>query len=56
MFVGEQPGNREDLAGYPFVGLAGKVLDTALLAAGIARDKVYITNVVKHFNSIPRGK
>jgi DNA polymerase len=56
MFVGEQPGNQEDLAGYPFVGPAGKVLDKALVAAGIARDKVYITNVVKHFNSIQRGK
>jgi uracil-DNA glycosylase family protein len=56
MFVGEQPGNQEDLAGHPFVGPAGKLLDKALLAAGIARDKVYITNVVKHFNSTQRGK
>jgi uracil-DNA glycosylase family protein len=56
MLVGEQPGNQEDLAGHPFVGPAGKVLDKALIAAGIARDKVYVTNVVKHFNSIQRGK
>jgi len=56
MLVGEQPGNQEDLAGHPFVGSAGKLLDKALLAAGIARNKVYITNVVKHFNSIQRGK
>jgi len=56
MFVGEQPGNQEDVAGHPFVGPAGKLLDKALLAAGIARDKVYITNVVKHFNSTQRGK
>ena len=56
MLVGEQPGNQEDLAGHPFVGPAGKLLDKALLAAGIARDKVYITNVVKHFNSVQRGK
>src|ERR1700691_1573845 len=56
MLVGEQPGNQEDLAGHPFVGPAGKLLHKALLAAGIARDKVYITNVVKHFNSIQRGK
>jgi DNA polymerase len=56
MLVGEQPGNQEDLAGHPFVGPAGKLLDKALLAAGIARDKVYISNVVKHFNSTQRGK
>jgi uracil-DNA glycosylase len=56
ILVGEQPGNQEDLAGHPFVGPAGKLLDKALLAAGIARDKVYITNVVKHFNSVQRGK
>jgi uracil-DNA glycosylase family protein len=56
MLVGEQPGSQEDLAGYPFVGPAGKVLDKALLSAGIARDRVYITNVVKHFNSTQRGK
>ncbi len=56
MFVGEQPGNQEDLAGHPFVGPAGRLLDKALLAAGIARDQIYITNVVKHFNSTQRGK
>jgi uracil-DNA glycosylase family protein len=56
ILVGEQPGNQEDLAGHPFVGPAGKLLDKALVAAGIARDKVYITNVVKHFNSVQRGK
>jgi uracil-DNA glycosylase family protein len=56
MLIGEQPGNQEDLEGHPFVGPAGKLLDKALLAAGIARDKVYITNVVKHFNSTQRGK
>ena|SRR5438105_6628635 len=56
MMVGEQPGDKEDLAGYPFVGPAGAVLDKALAAAGIARDDVYITNVVKHFKWEPRGK
>ena len=56
MLVGEQPGNQEDLDGHPFVGPAGKLLDKTLVAAGIARDKVYITNVVKHFNSTQRGK
>jgi uracil-DNA glycosylase len=56
MLIGEQPGNQEDLAGHPFVGPAGKILDKALVSAGIAREKVYITNVVKHFNSIQRGK
>jgi DNA polymerase len=56
ILVGEQPGNQEDLAGHPFVGPAGKLLDKALLAAGIARDKEYISNVVKHFNSVQRGK
>lgn len=49
MFVGEQPGDREDLEGEPFVGPAGRVLDRALEAAGIARVDVYLTNVVKHF-------
>src|SRR6266446_2985634 len=53
MFVGEQPGNDEDLAGRPFVGPAGRVLDEALEAAGIARADAYVTNVVKHFNWIP---
>ena len=56
MLVGEQPGDQEDLAGRPFVGPAGKVLDRALESAGIARDAVYITNAVKHFKNEPRGK
>lgn len=56
MLVGEQPGNDEDLAGKPFVGPAGRVLDRALEAAGIARDDVYVTNVVKHFKWEPKGK
>jgi DNA polymerase len=56
MLVGEQPGNREDLEGRPFVGPAGKLLDTALAEAEIDRKHVYVTNVVKHFNSTTRGK
>ena len=56
MMVGEQPGNDEDLAGHPFVGPAGKLLDRALAAAGIDRGDVYVTNVVKHFKWEPRGK
>ena len=56
MMVGEQPGDREDLEGRPFVGPAGKVLDTALERAGIDRAQVYLTNVVKHFKWRPRGK
>src|SRR5437868_15308272 len=56
MFVGEQPGDKEDLAGKPFVGPAGAVLDKALAAAGIAREDTYITNAVKHFKWEPRGK
>src|SRR5437868_14875628 len=56
MFVGEQPGDREDLAGRPFVGPAGWLLDKALQEAGIERQQVYVTNVVKHFNWEPRGK
>jgi DNA polymerase len=56
MLVGEQPGSQEDLSGHPFVGPAGRLLDKALLEAGIARESVYITNVVKHFNFIQRGK
>jgi DNA polymerase len=56
MFVGEQPGNDEDLAGRPFVGPAGKLLAKALEEAGIARDRAYVTNVVKHFKWEPRGK
>jgi len=49
MLVGEQPGDKEDLAGHPFVGPAGRVLDEALAAAGIDRRRAYVTNVVKHF-------
>ncbi len=56
MMVGEQPGDAEDLAGHPFVGPAGKLLDRALVAAGIDRAIVYVTNVVKHFKFEPRGK
>ncbi|WP_020695335.1 UdgX family uracil-DNA binding protein [Reyranella massiliensis] len=56
MMVGEQPGDQEDRAGRPFVGPAGKVLDRALAAAGIDREKVYLTNAVKHFKNEPRGK
>ena len=56
MMVGEQPGDQEDRAGRPFVGSAGKVLDRALAAAGIDREKVYLTNAVKHFKNEPRGK
>lgn len=56
MFVGEQPGDKEDLAGKPFVGPAGAVLDKALAAAGIDRNDIYITNAVKHFKWEPRGK
>ena len=56
MLVGEQPGDREDVEGRPFVGPAGRFLDTALEAAGIDRRKVYVTNVVKHFKWRPRGK
>jgi uracil-DNA glycosylase len=56
MFVGEQPGSREDREGHPFVGPAGKLLDEALAQAGIERKRIYITNIVKHFNSTQRGK
>ncbi len=56
MLVGEQPGDREDLAGLPFVGPAGRVLDDALAAAGIDRDRIYVTNAVKHFKWRARGK
>ena len=56
MLVGEQPGDKEDLAGHPFVGPAGRVLDEALAAAGIERDRVYVTNAVKHFKWRARGK
>jgi DNA polymerase len=54
--LGEQPGDQEDLAGKPFVGPAGKILDRALIDAGIERDEVYVTNAVKHFKWEPRGK
>ena len=56
VFVGEQPGDQEDLEGRPFVGPAGKLLDKALVEAGIDRDQVYVTNVVKHFKWQARGK
>ena len=56
MIVGEQPGDQEDLAGRPFVGPAGQVLDAALEEAGIDRSEVYVTNAVKHFKHEPRGK
>lgn len=56
MMVGEQPGDKEDLAGKPFVGPAGQMLDRALEEAGIDRGKVYVTNAVKHFKFVPRGK
>src|ERR1700688_1031099 len=56
MLVGEQPGDKEDLAGKPFVGPAGQMLDRALEEAGIERSKVYVTNAVKHFKFLARGK
>jgi len=56
MFVGEQPGDEEDLAGHPFIGPAGRLFDKALVEAGIDREKTYVTNVVKHFKWKPRGK
>jgi DNA polymerase len=56
MFVGEQPGDQEDLQGRPFVGPAGALLDKALADAGVPRDDVYVTNAVKHFKWEPRGK
>ncbi|NRQ30740.1 UdgX family uracil-DNA binding protein [Nonomuraea sp. NN258] len=56
MLVGEQPGDQEDLRGHPFVGPAGRILDKGLQEAGIARDDVYLTNAVKHFSFVPRGK
>jgi uracil-DNA glycosylase len=56
VLVGEQPGDQEDLAGKPFIGPAGKLLDRALVEAGIDRKKVYVTNAVKHFKWEPRGK
>lgn len=56
MLVGEQPGNDEDLAGRPFVGPAGQLLDRALAEAGLDRGALYVTNAVKHFKWTPRGK
>jgi uracil-DNA glycosylase family protein len=56
MLVGEQPGDMEDRQGHPFVGPAGRLLDKALAEARISRDEVYITNAVKHFRWIQRGK
>ncbi|PYL92708.1 MAG: uracil-DNA glycosylase-associated domain / uracil-DNA glycosylase family 6 [Verrucomicrobia bacterium] len=56
LMIGEQPGDYEDVAGKPFVGPAGKILDRALEEAGINRDEVYVTNAVKHFKWEPRGK
>src|SRR5579872_3722265 len=56
MLVGEQPGDKEDLAGKPFVGPAGRMLDQALHDAGIARDETFVTNAVKHFKHEMRGK
>lgn len=56
VLVGEQPGNEEDLTGKPFVGPAGRLLDEALVEAGIDRTQTYVTNVVKHFKWEPRGK
>ena len=56
MLLGEHPGKDEDLAGMPFVGPAGRVLDTALQAAGLERDKIFVSNAVKHFKFAPRGK
>jgi uracil-DNA glycosylase family protein len=56
MFIGEQPGNEEDLIGRPFVGPAGRLFDDALSAAGIDRSQTYVTNVVKHVKWEPRGK
>jgi uracil-DNA glycosylase len=56
MMIGEQPGDMEDRSGVPFVGPAGRILDQALEAAGIERREVYVTNAVKHFKWVPRGK
>jgi DNA polymerase len=56
MFVGEQPGDYEDREGHPFVGPAGRVLDEGLQEVGISRERVYVTNAVKHFKWIARGK
>ena len=56
VFIGEQPGDLEDRLGHPFVGPAGRLLDRALAATGLAREQVYVTNAVKHFKWEPRGK
>ena len=56
MFVGEQPGDKEDLAGKPFIGPAGRLLDELLEEVGIDRGRYYVTNAVKHFKFVPRGK
>src|SRR5437660_1139632 len=56
MLVGEQPGDKEDLEGHPFVGPAGRILDRALAEAGVDRKLTYVTNAVKHFKWEPRGK
>src|SRR5262245_24043637 len=56
MFVGEQPGNDEDLVGRPFIGPAGRVLDRAIQDAGLERTRIFVTNAVKHFKFEPRGK
>jgi uracil-DNA glycosylase len=56
VLVGEQPGDKEDLAGAPFVGPAGRVLDESLADAGVERSEVYVTNAVKHFKWVPKGK
>src|SRR6059058_494201 len=56
MFIGEQPGNDEDLAGHPFVGPAGRMLDRAIADAGLDRTQIFVTNAVKHFKFEPRGK
>ena len=56
MFVGEQPGDQEDLSGKPFVGPAGQVFDAAMAEAGISRERAYVTNAVKHFKFVPKGK
>jgi DNA polymerase len=56
MMVGEQPGNDEDLAGHPFVGPAGRLLDRAIADAGLDRRQIFVTNAVKHFKFEPRGK
>jgi len=56
MLIGEQPGDREDLTGRPFVGPAGRLLDNCLAEAGVDRRAAYVTNAVKHFKWVPRGK